>query len=198
MNNAWKGAAATRWTAAGQRRCAWVLGLCGLSTGCDLPDLTGFDRAHTVVLVVERAPGPFKHVTWHADYQGTHCPSGKHTVVLKVMRINEQRYEVTVPPRPADTTEGPDQDNRCRWQLVSTSARLAATNAEGDEVFEARLTAEQLDRGRPLVLYYWRGTYPRMPGAIITRSLGEPDRQVFRPEFQNQLFTITLTPRAAQ
>lgn len=61
-------------------------------------------------------------------------------------------------------------------------------------MYEARLTAEQLARERPVVLYYWRGTYPRMPGAIITRSLGEPDRQVFRPEFQNQLFTITLTP----
>jgi hypothetical protein len=81
---------------------------------------------------------------------------------------------------------------------VSTSTRFAATAAEGDEVFEARLTAGQLAREKPVVLYYWRGTYPRMPGAIITRSLGEPDRQVFRPEFQNQLFTITLTPRAAR
>mgnify|MGYP006205873857 CR=1 FL=1 len=114
-------------------------------------------------------------------------------VALPVTHQGGHHYETTVPGRPA---VGTGQD-RCRWRLVSTSARFAATAAEGDEVFEARLTAGQLAREKPVVLYYWRGTYPRMPGAIITRALGEPDRQVFRPEFQNQLFTITLTPRAA-
>ncbi|MFC3682432.1 hypothetical protein [Hydrogenophaga luteola] len=186
--------------ATGPCRWAFVWSLCALLAGCDRIGLWGTERSHTVLAVIERAPGPFGHVSWHADYRAEDCPDGAPSgggdlsVALPVTHKGEHHYETTVPARPA---AGTGQD-RCRWQLVSTSARLAATNAEGDEVFEARLTAEQLDRGRPLVLYYWRGTYPRMPGAIITRSLGEPDRQVFRPEFQNQLFTITLTPRAAQ
>lgn len=181
-----------------RRAWVWVLGLCALATGCDLLDPAGFDREHSLVLVIDRAPGPFGHVTWHADYQGTNCLVGERTLALPFTRLSEQQYKATVPPSPPAAAGGPGEGDRCRWRLVSTSARFAATAAEGDEVFEARLSAEQLAREKPVVLYYWRGTYPRMPGAIITRSLGEPDRQVFRPEFQNQLFTITLTPRTAR
>lgn len=178
----------------------WVLigGLCALLAGCDPFGPWGGQREHTVSAVIERAPGPFGQVSWHADYRAEDCPEGAPSggdlsVPLPVVHKGGQHYETTIPARPA---AGAEQD-RCRWRLVSTSARFAATAAEGDEVFEARLTTEDLDRKQPVVRYYWRGTYPRMPGAIITRSLGEPDRQVFRPEFQNQLFTITLTPRAA-
>lgn len=182
----------------GPGRLALVLGLSGLMTGCDRIGPWGAERNHTVLAVIEHAPGPFGQVSWHADYRAEECPAGAPvtgdlSVALPVSRQGGHHYETTVPGRPA---VGAEQD-RCRWALMSTTARFSATAAEGDEVFEARLTAEQLARGRPVVLYYWRGTYPRMPGAIITRSLGEPDRQVFRPEFQNQLFTITLTPQAA-
>lgn len=181
----------------GHRVLAW--GLCALLAGCDQIGTWGAERSHTVLAVIERAPGPFGQVSWHADYRAEDCPAGAPSggdlsVPLPAVHKGGQHYETTIPARPA---AGAEQD-RCRWRLVSTSARFAATAAEGDEVFEARLTAKDLTRERPVVLYYWRGTYPRMPGAIITRSLGEPDRQVFRPEFQNQLFTITLTPRTVR
>lgn len=184
--------------AAGPVRWAFAWGLCALLAGCDRLGLWGAERSHTVQAVIEHAPGPFGHVSWHADYRAEECPAnagpgGDLSVALPFSNQGGHHYETTIPGRPA---VGAGQD-RCHWRLVSTSARFSATAAEGDEVFEARLTAEQLARGRPVVLYYWRGTYPRMPGAIITRSLGEPDRRVFRPEFQNQLFTITLTPHAA-
>lgn len=185
--------------AIGPGRWAFAWGLCALLAGCDQVGLWGADRSHTVTAVIERAPGPFGQVSWHADYRAEDCPAGAQpggdlSVALPVVQKGGHHYETTIPARPP-ASEGQD---RCRWRLVSASARFAATAAEGDEVFEARLTAEQLARERPVALYYWRGTYPRMPGAIITRSRGEPDRQVFRPEFQNQLFTITLTPRAAR
>lgn len=185
--------------AAGPGRWVFAWGLCALLAGCDRIGPWSAERSHTVSAVIERAPGPFGQVSWHADYRAEDCPAGapsgggELSVALPVTHQGGHHYETTVPGRPA---VGTGQD-RCRWRLVSTSARFAATAAEGDEVFEARLTAGQLAREKPVVLYYWRGTYPRMPGAIITRALGEPDRQVFRPEFQNQLFTITLTPRAA-
>jgi hypothetical protein len=188
----------------GLGRLALVLGLCGLMTGCDRLGPWGADRSHHVVATIERAPGPFGHVSWHADYRAEDCPAGSsapsdRSVPLAVIRKGEQHYEATVPARPAARTgAAPDGQDQCRWALVSTSARFSATDAEGDEVYEARLTAEQLSRRQPVILYYWRGSYPRMPGAISTRSLGEPDRQVFRPEFQNQLFTTTLTPRDAR
>jgi hypothetical protein len=181
----------------GRWALAWVF--CALLAGCDRIGTWGAERSHTVSAVIDRPPGPFGQVSWHADYRAEDCPPGTPSgddlsVTLPVVHKGGPHYEANVPGRPA---VGAGQD-RCRWRLVSTTARFAATAAEGDEVFEAHLTAKQLARERPVVLYYWRGTYPRMPGAIITRSLGEPDRQVFRPEFQNQLFTITLTPRAAQ
>ena len=189
--------------AGGSGRRALVLGFCGLLAGCDWLGAWGFDRRYTVSVAIDRAPGPFGQVTWHADYRATGCPArgstaGDRSVPLAVHQKSDHEYEATVPTRPAaGPGAAPQEQDPCRWQLVSTSARFSATDAEGDEVYEARLTAEQLAKGRPVVLYYWRGSYPRMPGAISTRSLGEPDRQVFRPQYQNQLFTTTVTPQEA-
>lgn len=164
------------------------------------------EGGYAITLLMDRAPGPFGRVDWHALYRATGCApdsgatqgvggSLEKTVPIAVARIDERHYTATVPGS-ATAGSTPGLDGRCHWHLVSTTVGLSATDAPEDERYTAQLSADEMDAGRPVPRYYWRGTYPRMPGALITRNLGETDPEVFRPEFRKVLFSITLTAKA--
>ena len=164
------------------------------------------EGGYAITLQMDRAPGPFGRVDWHALYRATGCASGsgatqgadrplEKTVPITVTRIDDRHYTATVPGG-ATAGKTPGLDGRCHWHLVSTTVGLSATDAPEDERYTAQLTADEMDAGRPVPRYYWRDTYPRMPGALITRNLGETDPEVFRPEFRKVLFSITLTAKA--
>ena len=172
-------------------RLACVAGLCGLLSGCgrDTPV-----RHHAIALQIERAPGPFGSVDGEALYRAEGCPQADAETRLPVpyTRLDDHRYTATVRSHAPPAT-GPDA---CRWRLVSTTVGLSATGTPEDERYVAQLSADEVDAGQPVRRFYWRGTYPRMSGALITRNLGDTDPEVFRPEFRKLLFSITLTATA--
>lgn len=173
-------------------RLACAVGLCWPLLGCERGPSEG---GHVIALQIDRAPGPFARVNGEALYRAEGCPQAAAEKTLPVLytRLDEHRYTATVHSEaPPDAGPG----SACRWRLMSTKVNLSATDAPEDERYVAQLSADEVDAGEPVRRYYWRGTYPRMPGALITRNLGEPDPEVFRPEFRKVLFSITLTSTA--
>ncbi|MBT9551057.1 MAG: hypothetical protein IV088_09435 [Hydrogenophaga sp.] len=173
-------------------RLACALGLCWPLLGCERGASEG---GHAIALQIERAPGPFGSVNGEALYRAEACPqaAAEKTLPIPFTRLDEHRYTATV-RNEAPPDAGPD--SACQWRLVSTAVGLSATGAPEDERYVAQLSADEVDAGQPVRRFYWRGTYPRMPGALITRNLGETDPEVFRPEFRKVLFSITLTATA--
>jgi hypothetical protein len=176
----------------GLARLICVAGLCWPLLGCErgLPN-----GGHAITLQIERAPGPFGRVNGEALYRAEGCPQAdaEKTLPVPYTRLDDQRYTATVRKQaPPDAAP----DSACRWRLMSTTVNLSATDAPEDERYVAQLSADEMDAGEPVRRHYWRGTYPRMPGALITRNLGETDPEVFRPEFRKVLFSITLTSTA--
>lgn len=170
---------------------ACIAGLCWPLAGCERGAPV---RDHAIALQIERAPGPFGSVTGEARYRAEGCAQAAAEKALPIpyTRLDDHRYTATVRSE-ASPDAGSDA---CRWRLLSTAVGLSATGAPEDERYVAQLSADEVDAGQPVRRYYWRDTYPRMPGALITRNLGETDPEVFRPEFRKALFSITLTATA--
>lgn len=170
-------------------RLACAVGLCWPLPGCERGAVEG---GHAIALQIDRAPGLFAWVNGEARYRAEGCPqaAAEKTLPVPYTRLDDHRYTATV-RKQAPPDAGPD--SACRWRLMSTTVNLSATAAPEDERYVAQLSAAEMNAGEPVRRHYWRGTYPRMPGALITRNLGETDPAVFRPEFRKVLFAITLT-----
>ena len=173
-------------------RLACAVGLCWPLLGCERGTSEG---GHAIALQIDRAPGPFARVNGEARRRAEGCPqaAAEKTLPVPYTRLDDHRYTATVRNEAPPDAE---VDRDCHWRLVSTTVNLSATDAPEDERYVAQLSADEVDAGEPARRYYWRGTYPRMPGALITRNLGETDPEVFRPEFRKVLFSITLTATA--
>ena len=164
-------------------------------------------QAYEVVLTIQDAPGPFKVKGWSAMYEATGC---NYVTNEWAGARGQPRRLVEIP-----FTESPDgsqvatlfldalQDEDyygngvCRWRLTSAGPWFQATGDSGDTTFDVNLNPEQLLAESPVVLFYWKGHYPRAKVDRFSTS-GNTDREKFAPEIRNNLFSMTLKPRKAR
>ncbi len=175
----------------------------------DIKERPNPQQAYRIVMSIDNAPGPFGMIEGAAQYDvvnhnecgyidpGTETISRINThPPIEWTPVGEGRYEATVY---ADLMVDEDYYGRgvCRWKLTAASALLKASGAEVETRFLPGISAEEIVAGTPLTLYFWKGGYPR-ESMDDYADFGYPDSNKFLPELRDELFTITLTPKAAQ
>ncbi|ALN63395.1 hypothetical protein GLA29479_2529 [Lysobacter antibioticus] len=162
-------------------------------------------QPYQIVLKIEGAPGPFAKIEGFASYEATECtytPDPIAGVPLKpgsdipmeFSKVDESTYTATIY---ADAMLDEDYLGRgvCHWGLMSVNTWVKATGAKTDISYVATLWSDDLIAQKARTNYYVKYAYPGSDPDEFSDH-GEVDRSKYKPEFQDQLFTINLTPKA--
>lgn len=131
---------------------------------------------------------------------GNHSPTPTAEPVVALMKISDTEYVGTFY---TDMMVDEDYYGRgvCHWKLIQAGVRLRATGADGETTFFSTLHQKDLLAGNGVTTYFWKGDYPRETEIGIDNfaSLGQTDRSKVASNLtENELFTITLTPKEVQ
>lgn len=162
-------------------------------------------QPYQIVLKIEDAPGPFAKVEGFASYEATECtyipdpiagvplkPSSD--IPMEFSKVDESTYIATVY---ADAMLDEDYlgEGLCHWRLMSVNSRAKATGAKTDVRYVANLWSDDLSAQKARTTYYVNNEYPGSEPDGRSDQ-GNFDRSKYKAEFQDQLFSITLTPKA--
>jgi len=165
-------------------------------------------QRYDITMTIADAPGPFASIKGIMQYDvvtpecmpppdrfsGLSAPRLSVDIPVSYTRISDTRYVGTV-----HTDMMIDEDyygeGVCHWRLISTRVLLKATGAPGETTFFPNLRAKDLLAGQAVTAYFWKGGYPRSEMENYP-DFGEPLPSKFKPELQQQLFSITLAPKA--
>ncbi|TXI46373.1 MAG: hypothetical protein E6Q50_15080 [Lysobacter sp.] len=164
-------------------------------------------KAHRIEMVIENAPGPFAVIEGAANYSvKNHFECGHIDPVpgiasritthpaIEWKPIGEGRYEAIVYE---DLIMDEDYYGRglCRWELVSASAMLKATGAEGETKFLPAISAQRINASSSLRLNFWAGFYPRAKSDDYP-DYGEEDISTVSGEQKVEFFAIRMKAEA--
>ncbi|WP_408951102.1 hypothetical protein [Lysobacter sp. Hz 25] len=162
-------------------------------------------QPYQITLTLVDAPGPFAKIEGFVSYEARDCRYMPDRIAgffltpsinlpMSYSKVDETSYVATVH---ADAMLDEDYlgEGICHWQLTSLNAQLKATGAEPETNFIASLMNEDVTAQRAVTNYYWKERYPRSEVTDYP-DMGEEDRDAFRPEIRDELFAITLLPRA--
>ena len=171
-------------------------------------------QRYNITMTIANAPGSFASVdsTMLYDVVNTEClpppdsnpqGSGNHMtrpVPFEMNRVTDTEYTGSVY---TDFLLDEDYYGRglCRWKLFNVGMKLRATGADGETVFIPGLPDEDLLAGKAVTTYFWKGDYPRDTEIGIDNfaSFGQTDRSKMASDLtENELFSITLTPKEVQ
>lgn len=168
-------------------------------------------QAYRIEMRIENAPGPFGWVDGAADYNVlNYSECGKINRIAGVIPQIRTGPEIKWTPKGdgvyetvvyADRLVDEDYFGRgvCRWAMTGARAILMATGAEIENSFVPYLSAEDMAANRSRTYYYWRGHYPfRSPPPADGKGYswsGEEDREEYKPELRDELFSVTLTAK---
>ena len=168
-------------------------------------------QAYRLTLRIEGAPGPLEIVSSAAQYDvaNPEClppPKGNpgghtsavptHDIPVRLQRVSDSEYAGVFH---VDGMLDADYHGRgvCRWQLVQAQVQLRAPGAEGDTRFVAKLNGDEVPKGAPKTIHYWKARYPREPGADSYPDYGQPDLQKVPADQRDAFFSIVLTAKEA-
>jgi hypothetical protein len=164
-------------------------------------------QAYRIEMRIENAPGPFGLVEGSAHYDvQNHDECGKiNNIAGTIPRImaspeitwvhkGEGVYETVVH---ADRLLDEDYYGRgvCHWAMTGAGAILKATGAEGETRFLPNISAADVVSGKAVTLHFVADRYPTVEAYKDFADFGETDLTSFKPEFQDKVFTVTLTPK---
>lgn len=170
-------------------------------------------RAYRITLRINNAPGEFKYVKGGAQYDvvnedecgSVHPMTGTASRItsqedVALTRISATEYTGVVY---ADYMQDDDLYGRgtCRWEFTGANALLKATGAHEETRFLTFMDAAEVVAGRTYARYYTTLDYPKaalsakypyFPPRVNAPDMGAESPDTYRPEFRDQLFTITL------
>lgn len=162
-------------------------------------------QPYQIVLKVADAPGPFAVIDGSVDYEAPDCTyipdpiagatmNPSYSLPIKYSKVDETTYAATVY---ADAMLDEDYLGKgmCHWELSTLNAVLKASGANTDTSFVANLQGREVRAQQARTNFYAKYKYPGSEPSDIS-EFGKVDRNRFKPELQDQLFTITLTPEA--
>lgn len=163
-------------------------------------------QPYRIELAVADAPGPFAKVEGFVSYEARDCRYMPDRIAgffltpsvdlpLKFARVDETKYVVTIH---ADAMLDEDYfgEGMCHWELASVNISLKATGAKTDTSYVANLMGDEVRGQKAITNYYVKYDYPGSDPEERS-DFGDVDRSKYKPELQDQLFTIILTPKAA-
>ncbi len=162
-------------------------------------------KAYRLTMRIDDAPGPLQVIYSASQFDvmnreclpppdenpgGLQSPLPTEDVPIALTPVSENEYAGIVY---LDGMIDEDYHGRgvCRWQLVQSQVQLKATGAEAETQFTAYLHRENFQSGETRKIYYWKGGYPRSRSENFI-DFGETDRDKFKLELRDDLFTITL------
>ncbi|UJB19996.1 MULTISPECIES: hypothetical protein [Lysobacter] len=168
-------------------------------------------QVYQLTLTIANAPGPFASVEGFMQFDvgtpeclpspnenGGHLwPTPTETIPFVWTRVSDTQYTGVVY---IDGMIDEDYYGRgvCRWKLIQAIADLKATSAKGDTRFMPNIHPDKLEAHQAEKTYLLRAAYPRHPEAASEEplSFGLTDRSKMMHLQDDDLFTITITPKA--
>ncbi|MBT2744842.1 MULTISPECIES: hypothetical protein [unclassified Lysobacter] len=169
-------------------------------------------QVYQLTLTIANAPGPFASVEGFMQFDvgtpeclppprenGGHLwPTPTETIPFAWTRVSDTQYTGVVY---IDGMIDEDYYGRgmCRWKLMQARAALKATGAKRETRFVPNIYPEKLIAQQAESTYLLREDYPRYSEAASEEpvSYGLTDRSKMAHLRDDELFTITLTPKAA-
>lgn len=168
-------------------------------------------QRYQLILTIANAPGPFASVEgfMQFDVKTPEClpppkendghlwPTPTETIPFAWTRISDTEYtgEVFI-----DGMIDEDYYGRgvCRWELIQARAALKATGAKRETQFVPNIYPENIKAGQFVSTYMLKADYPRHPETESEDpvSFGLNDRSKMTHLKDDEIFTITLTPKA--
>ncbi|MGS5089895.1 hypothetical protein ACVC7V_25715 [Hydrogenophaga sp. A37] len=154
---------------------------------------------------IHDAPGPFAEFKGDLAYQSFNCnyvtsewagarASPSKAMPVKVSPAGKNRFVVTA-YRDGMLDEDYYGKGVCHWDLTSIRVGISATGAKEDTVYVVHLVSKDINTGSVIKQHYWKGDYPRLPGAGDTSNSGRRDPSEFGPTHRANLFSITASVR---
>lgn len=168
-------------------------------------------QRYQLMLTIANAPGPFKSVEgfMQLDVKTPEClpppkengghlwPTPTETIPFVWTRVSDTEYIGTVH---LDGMIDEDYYGRgvCRWKLMQARAALKATGANRETRFVPNIYPEKLIVQQAETTYFVSENYPRHPEAESEDPVsdGQIDRSKMSDRQDQDLFTVTLTPKA--
>lgn len=152
---------------------------------------------------IHDAPGPFTLFKGDLAYQSFNCnyvtsewagarASPSKTMPVNVSQAEKNRFVVTAY---RDGMLDGDYYGKgvCHWDLTSIRVGISATEAKEDTVYVVHLVSKDIKPGSVSRQHYWKGDYPKLPGAGDTSNSGRRDPNEFGPAHRASLFSITAS-----
>jgi hypothetical protein len=154
------------------------------------------------------APGPFKAVRAHAEYDAQSCnyvvseemgaigpPEWSRTIELK--QVDDVTYVGTLylDGMLDEDYDGPDGSPPCDWQLSTAGFTLRASGAPGETRFIAVLREKDALAGRAVTTYFWKKRYPNEVGYDNFPAFGQTERAKIPSDKIDEFFTLTLSTK---
>ncbi|RZA36948.1 MAG: hypothetical protein EOP92_02715 [Lysobacteraceae bacterium] len=158
-------------------------------------------RRYDITMTIRDAPGPFGMVKFWAHYLAPDCmywtdkfagTTGRptHTIEMPFQKLDDTTYVGTV-YLDGMLDEDYYGDGVCHWQLSEVAVGLQATGAQDETGFVPDVGPDSVVSQESVTKYFWKGGYPnsRIPSYS---DFGFSDPQRYKPEIQDELFSITL------
>jgi len=162
-------------------------------------------QVYRIELKVADAPGPFGKAEGFLRYEAPDCGYMPDPIAGVIMhptillpvefgKVDENTFAATIY---ADAMVNEDYLGKgvCHWKLMSVNSWLKATGAKTDIRYVTNLDGDEARAQEPLTTYYVKDEYPGSDPEGRSDQ-GNQNRSWFKPEFQNQLFTITIVAKA--
>lgn len=167
-------------------------------------------RAYTVTMKIEGAPGPFAVVDGVAQYDVENAPecgrylkfAGVHPDMTSMetfplTKLSDTEYQGTVY---ADLVLDEDYFGRgvCRWKFMQAQVVIKATGADAETEFLPYMRADAVYAQESQPKYFWKERYPRVTGYDRFPDFGDETLDPVPVDKRGEFFTITLTSREVQ
>ncbi|ALN82593.1 hypothetical protein LA76x_4485 [Lysobacter antibioticus] len=163
-------------------------------------------QPYQITLTLADAPGSFAKLEGSVYYEAPDCRYMPDRIAgffltpsvdlpMSYSKVGETSYIATIQ---ADAMLDEDYfgEGMCHWELASVNTSLKATGAKTDTSYVANLLGDEVRGQKARTNYYVKYDYPGSDPEERS-DFGVVDRSRYKPELQDQLFSITLTPKAA-
>ncbi|SOD56778.1 hypothetical protein SAMN06296416_1114 [Pseudoxanthomonas wuyuanensis] len=165
-------------------------------------------RAYTVTMKIEGAPGPFAVVEGVAHYEVENRECGRYlkfagtfprmtsSETFEMTRISENEYRGMVY---ADLILDEDYFGRgvCRWKFIGMDGFLRATADERDTRFRPGMNDDEVYAQKSETKHFWSGYYPRANSENFA-EFGDRTLDTVPEDKHHEFFAITLSSREVQ
>lgn len=160
-------------------------------------------RRYDITMKVENAPGPFESYGASAHYDAPDCVytmdrfAGVHGRVFTHFKIDFKKIDATtfVGTMYLDAMQDEDYFGKgvCKWEFSNVGVGVSA--GEGDDYitnFGISMDREDVIAQKTIKRYYAKTDYPKSDIRNYSDS-GLKDKTEFKPEYRDDVFSITIT-----